>query len=307
MEENPDVGQTGDENSPGSDGKVGQEQIQGLLFGDKVSWQAIIYDLINTEQLNPWDIDLVLLTNKFLERVRGLEEANFFVSSKVLLAAALLLRIKSEILLNQDIPELDDILFGRKEDKKYEQERLELDEELPDLVPRTPLPRFRKVSLQELMNALGKAIQTETRRLKKVVVENQHEMETQVALPKNTINIRDQIKEIYQKLRSVFSDREHRLAFSELAGEGNDEKIATFYPLLHLDNQHRVVLEQEGHFEEIWIWLKSIYDKTYKEELERLRKEVEIAMEEDFLELDEEQKERAEQLEDEFENPIGEE
>jgi len=42
--------------------KVGQEQIHGLLFSDKLSWQAIIYDLINSEQLDPWDIDICLLS-----------------------------------------------------------------------------------------------------------------------------------------------------------------------------------------------------------------------------------------------------
>ena len=130
--------------------KVGQEQIHGLLFGDKLSWQALIYDLINTERLNPWDIDISLLANKYLEKVKLLEEANFFVSSKVLLAAALLLRMKSEILLDHHIPFLDAILYGRKEEgKKYVQERIELDEEMPDLIPRTPLPRTRKVSLEE--------------------------------------------------------------------------------------------------------------------------------------------------------------
>ena len=91
--------------------KVGQEQLHGLLFGDTVSWQAIVYDLINTEQLDPWDVDISLLANRYLEKVRLLEEANFFVSSKVLLAAALLLRIKSEIVLNDYIPAMDEILI----------------------------------------------------------------------------------------------------------------------------------------------------------------------------------------------------
>jgi len=149
--------------------KVGQEQIHGLLFGEQLSWQQIIYDLINSEQLDPWDIDLALLTNKYLERVREMEEADLFVSSKVLFAVALLLRIKSEILLNHYIPSLDAILFGKEEEKKYVQERIELEEEVPGLVLRTPLPRFRKVSLQELMAALSKAVKTENRRIKKAI------------------------------------------------------------------------------------------------------------------------------------------
>ena len=91
-----------------------QEQIHDLLFNKEVSWQNILYDLINTEQLIPWDIDISLLANKYLEKIQKLEEQSFFISSKVLLAAALLLRIKSEILLNEYIKSIDDIHYGKK-------------------------------------------------------------------------------------------------------------------------------------------------------------------------------------------------
>jgi len=222
-------------------GEVGQEQIHNLLFGEKLSWQAIIYDLINTEQLDPWNIDLTLLSSKYLERVRELEEANFFVSSKVLLAASLFLRIKSEILLNEDIKGLDDILFGRKEEKRYEQERIELDEEIPELIPRTPLPRFRKVSLQELMSALEKAVQTENRRIRRVVVDRQRQMETGISLPKKTINLKDKITYVYGKLKTAFSKRDERMAFSELGKMNSEEKLAVFVSLLHLDSQHKIL------------------------------------------------------------------
>lgn len=274
-------------------GKVGQEQVHNLLFGEQLSWQAIIYDLINSEQLNPWDIDLAVLANKYLEKVRQLEEANFFVSSKVLLAAALLLRIKSEILLNREIPSLDEILFGKEEKKEYKQERIELDEEIPELVARTPLPRFRKVSLQELLAALGKAIKTENRRIQRVVRDRQHEIEAGIALPKNRINIRDEIKKVYSKLVEMFKGREHKIAFSEFASGGRSEKIASFVPLLHLDNQHKVWLEQEGTFEEIWIWLKEMYEKQHAEILEKMRQEVE----QEIKEMSQEEKKRAEDIE----------
>ena len=255
--------------------KVGQEQIHGLLFGERLSWQAIIYDLINSEQLDPWDIDISLLSNKYLEKVKDLEEHNFFVSSKVLLAASLLLRIKSEILLNYDLKGLDDILFGRKEGKKYTQERIELEDDIPELVPRTPLPRYKRVSLKELMAALGKAIRTENRRIKRVIVGKQQEMETFLSLPKKTINIRDQIRSMYKKLKGIFMNRDEKLAFSELSGKSKEEKIAAFIPLLHLDNQQKVMLEQDGHFEEIHIWLKSLYEKHHADDLAQMAKEVE--------------------------------
>ena len=284
--------------------RVGQEQVHDLLFSEKLSWQSIIYDLINTEQLDPWELDLVYLTNKFLERIRQLEESNFFISSKVLLAAALLLRMKAELLLDRDLQGLDDILFGKKEEKKYHQERIELDEDVPGLIPRTPLPRFRKVSLEELMQALGKAINTENRRIRKVVLLKQQEIETALALPKKRINIQDSIKNIYSRLLNIFLKRKEKLAFSELAGIGNEERIATFIPLLHLDSQQKVWLEQQGHLDEIWILLKELYEKQNSEILERMRKEVEEEMGKFELEMSDEQKERAENIEREYANPL---
>lgn len=278
--------------------RVGQEQIHGLLFGEQLSWQSIIYDLINSEQLDPWDIDISLLARKFLEKVKLLEEANFFVSSKVLMAAALLLRMKSELLIERDIQGLDDLLFGKKEEKKYFQERIELDEEIPELIVRTPLPRFKKVTLEELMKALGNALKTETRRIKRVVVAKQQEYETSLSLPKKGINLQDSIKNVHDKVNEIFSNRSDKLGFTELAGLDREERIATFIPLLHLDNQKKLWLEQEKHFHEIWILLKSMYEEKNKEELDKIKKEIEEELEkiEELEELEEGEDALAEDL-----------
>ena len=45
---------------------VKQDQIHDLLFSRELGWQEIIYDLINTEQLDAWDIDIIILSNKYL-------------------------------------------------------------------------------------------------------------------------------------------------------------------------------------------------------------------------------------------------
>ena len=101
-----------------------QEQIHNILFNREIGWQEIVYDLINTEQLDPWNINIIILSNKYLERIQELEEDNFFISSKVLLAAALFLRIKSEILLNKYIRSIDEILFGNKQEVRKPLERM---------------------------------------------------------------------------------------------------------------------------------------------------------------------------------------
>ncbi|MSS74233.1 hypothetical protein EXS72_01180 [Candidatus Pacearchaeota archaeon] len=266
--------------------RVGQEQVQDMLFNDDLGWQALIYDLINSEQLDPWDIDISILAQKYLSKIRELEEANFVISSKVLLAASLLLRLKSEILINRDLQLLDEAAYGKKEVKVYSQERIDLDEDIPGLVLRTPLPRHKRVTLQELIKALSQAISTENRRIKRVLVMKQHELEAHISLPRRLFNLQDKISEIYSKLKSVFSKSDERIAFSQLSSMNSEDKLMTFISLLHLDNQQKIWLEQDGHFEEIWILLKEIYENKNKDLLEKLKNEV------DALELQHESEAR---------------
>lgn len=247
-----------------SEPTIRQQQVHDILFNREIGWQEIIYDLINTEQLDPWDINITILTEKYLETVQKLEEADFFISSKVLLAASLLLRIKSEILLNKYIKSIDEILFGKKEEiARKGLERIELDEEIPSLIPRSPIPRYKKVTLRELIESLNKAIITENRRIKKEIVNKNALRESSISLPKRTISIKDKIKEIFDRLSDHFSKKENKkISFSDFVGVEREKKIEHFSPLLHLENQQKVWLEQEKHFEEIHIWMR----KTYVEE-----------------------------------------
>lgn len=227
-----------------------------MLLSKELSWQEIIYDLIQSEQLDPWDMDITLLASKYLDKIRELEEANFLVSSKVLLAASILLRIKSELLLSRYIKTLDEILFGKKEEtRKYE--RIFLDEEIPELLPKTPLPRLKKVTLQELMQSLERAITTEHRRIRKEISLRNAGRNINFILPRVKINIRERIMQVYGRIKEFFRQKpDEKLTYTMLTGTEREERIATFLPLLHLDNQGKVFLSQEKHFEEIYILLQ---------------------------------------------------
>lgn len=248
---------------------VKQEQIHKLLFNREIGWQEIIHDLINSEQLDPWDINIVVLTDKYLERIHELEEADFFISSKVLLAAALLLRIKAEFLLKRHIKSIDEILFEKNSDADrtkimFEKNvfNIDFDEQAPELIPRSPIPRFRKVTLQELMESLSKAVKTENRRINKEIVKNRSLYETSFSLPRKKISIKDKIKEIYEKLVHHFKEEERKkIPFTEFSSTDKEEKIITFAGLLHLDHQKKVWLEQEKHFDDFYIWLAETYLK----------------------------------------------
>ncbi len=240
-----------------------QQQVHDILFNREIGWQEIIYDLINTEQLDPWDVNITILTEKYMEIVLKLEEADFFVSSKVLLAASLLLRIKSEILLNKYIKSIDEILFGSKEVITSKSlERIELDEEIPNLIPRSPMPRFKKVTLKELIESLNKAIITENRRIKKEVIKKNALRETSISLPNmKTISIKDKINEIFNRLTNHLADpnKKKKITYTEFAGSEKEKRISHFSPLLHLENQRKIWMQQEKPFDEIHIWMRKTF------------------------------------------------
>jgi len=252
---------------------VSQEQVHDLLFGKEVSWQEIIYDLIHTEQLDPWDVDIILLSNLFLEKIQEFEETDFFISSKVLLAASLLLRIKSEFLLNHYVRSIDDILFGNKEEKKSSSfERIELDEGIPELIPKSPMPRFKKVTLQELINSLDKAIATENRRIRKEIVNRNALRETGISLPKKKFSIKDRMNLMQERLFGIFK-KEKKVLFHEFAGTEKEKRLDHFGPLLQLENNGRIWMHQEEHFGDIHIWEKSVFIEHNGDPFAELREE----------------------------------
>ncbi len=286
-----------------------QEQIHDILFNREIGWKEIIYDLINTEQLDPWDINIVVLTDKYLNKIRELEEADFFVSGKVLLAASLLLRIKSEILLNKYIKSVDEILFGDKnKDLRADLQTGQVFEifdkdEIPELIPKSPMPRLRRVTLQEIMDSLNKAISTENRRIKRKIIEKDRLRQTSFSLPKRKFSIKDKIKEIYGKLLKHLKEEEKKkkISFTEFVGKDKEERIISFSSLLHLDYQKKVWLDQEKHFEEFYIWLKEVYFRHNPDPFLELKEEVEKKTQE----LDEEKKKRSEKINKDFQNPLG--
>jgi len=237
--------------------RITSSQFYDLIVGEEFSWQVIIYDLVKTEQLDPWDIDLVVLAQKYHQVIEQMEEADFNVSSKVLLACALLLRLKSEVLLNKYIPNLDELLYGKQENKKYEMERIFIDEnELPTLVPRTPMPRHRKVTLNELIGALNKAIETENRRIRREIRQKRAEKSALVVMPNgNKMPLKSMIKIIFQKIRAFLNEPERvKMKYHELAPT-REEKIDSFVPVLHLSNDEKLYLEQPQHFGDIHLML----------------------------------------------------
>jgi chromatin segregation and condensation protein Rec8/ScpA/Scc1 (kleisin family) len=98
---------------------------------------------------------------------------------------------------------------------------------------------------------------TEHRRIKKEVQIRHALTRFDMYLPKQRVNIREKIKEVYGKIKTFFVGKEiQKMTYSELAGT-KEEKLGSFMPILHLDSQEKILLEQLKHFDEIYIYLKS--------------------------------------------------
>ncbi len=230
-----------------------QDQIYNMLLQkDEVTWQSLIYDLVRTEQLDPWNIDISMLTQRYMETVQKMREHSLFISGKVLLASAILLKIKSYKLVDEYIADLDNQLFPHEEDVFSEDDDPVKDYikyEAPNLLVKTPQQRKRQLTLNDLMKALENALEVETRRNRKVF----DRVIAEAVIPERPIDISELIHNVYEKIKSWFASKE-RLTFAELVGsEKKADKIFTFIPLLHLDSQQKVDLKQEKNFGEIEI------------------------------------------------------
>jgi len=232
-----------------------EEKIYTLLTSkDQVTWQTIIYELIKTEELDPWNIDISKLTKKYLEAIKKLQEHNFFISGKVILASSILLRIKSDKLLTEYIAEFDNQLFPPEEDLLEEQEedyKHMLKQGIPKLLVKTPQVRKKQITLKDLMGALEKALEVdERRRIKRIYEEPLIE---EAVMPSKKVNITDLIKVVYEKIINIFARKKPILFTDLLDGGKKEDKVSTFIPLLHLTTQKKIDLDQEKPFGDIKI------------------------------------------------------
>jgi len=231
-----------------------QDQIFNMLMQrDELTWQNIIYDLVKSEEMNPWDIDVSILSKKYLDTIKQLKEHNFFISGKIILASAILLKIKSNKLVEEDLVGLDSLLYPQ-DDLDMENPEDFLDpkslrvKEVPSLAIKTPQTRKRKVSINDLMQALNKALEVDQRRIRKRIEEKRVAIPE---IPEKKIDITKIIKDIYSKIQMFFKKKEKVTFKTLLPSENKEDKIVTFIPLLHLANQNKITLEQEEHFGDI--------------------------------------------------------
>ncbi len=208
------------------------------------TWRELLVELIEKERIDPWAIDLARIVDSYISVVKQMRVLDLRVPASIMLAASILLRMKSESLS----------VFAPEHEIVEEQTAGgRVIPEVPALVPRARLQPGRKVSLQELMDALGDAIKMTEKRAFMV-----SERSTPLTMPIIKEDIDKKISATYMLIRSN-ADREGMVSFSQLSrnfGSVTEIVIDLFVPMLFLAHRNRVALMQDEFFNDILMKLK---------------------------------------------------
>lgn len=211
--------------------------VEQILQSER-AWEFILLDIVKSEEIDPWDIDITKLTSTYLERIRKMKELDLRIPARIVLAAAILLRMQSETLsLTKSDEDMFDELFGGGEEPPAE-----VPEQVPMLDLRMTRKPLRKITLSDLISTLETALEKSQR---------ERAIPYQVALHLPEVDISEMITTLYNK---IYNRPEERIPFSSLVPKKTaSSAVDTFLPLLHLANEQKVDLEQEGIFEELFV------------------------------------------------------
>jgi len=223
----------------------------------------ILVQLAKRGEIDPWNIDIVEVTDKFLRMVEEMEVMDLRISGRTLHYAAILLRMKSEYLVEDDIDndeiEDEDDFFDDFNVNDYS-------------MPHPPIRRksTRPVTLNELIEELNKAeMVSDKRRIRKEnMVRRRVNITTEDVMEMaHDENIESSMVLVRELLDDMFKNKDI-ISFSDLLGVSPD-KVITFISLLFLANRRDIWLEQEALFGELYIrrWSSDLINNEIADEI----------------------------------------
>ena len=138
-----------------------------MLESEEVSWRDILHEVL--KGMDPWDIDIVELATRYKGRIDQMEQMNFRIPGTVILVCAVLLRMKADIMAPKDDSFVDlsnalDFIFNGD----YPVAALfDGDTEPYPIMIKPARTITRRVSADELIEAIQDALQEKTKRIEK--------------------------------------------------------------------------------------------------------------------------------------------
>lgn len=220
-------------------------QLESMV--SKPTWKDILLDLIASDSIDPWNIDLVGLADAFIRRVREMERMDFILQANVILAAAILLKYKSNYLR---------MLSYQSDLEQFIPGGVVVDaaavEELPELTLASRIPPRRQITLDELVSEMERIIRYED-------AERPHIPRGAIV---ETLDLELQQGDVEQDMRQLLlrirenTDTEGWSMFSRLvSGYEPRAVVYSLVCLLHLVQMEAIDIRQDELFGEIFIKL----------------------------------------------------
>ena len=213
-------------------------------FVKSATWRELLVELVESEKLDPWDIDIVKVVDSYVKAVRKMQVMDLHIPANIILAASILLRMKSDTINMLQVDTMSE------PDEEPQATRILPD--VPALMPRLRLQPRRKVTLNELMDALNDAIKINEQR--EFITRSRTEP-ISITISKDDID--EKVNVTYALVKNN-ADKEGMATFAALSkGFSSIEGILLnlFVPLLFLAQRGDVLLMQDEFFNEIFVKL----------------------------------------------------
>ena len=228
----------------------------------------ILVDMAKTGKIEPWNIDIVDVTDKFLHELVEMKANNLRLTGRTLFFAAVLLRLKSDILEGIDpLAEASEELemleeYGDDFDSPDQSLNINNVISLDEVLARRTsvrLQRQRVVTLKDLIKQLEFYERIDKRRSLKNAQERAKRRVKSYAdfTPDDIIDmahdeyIEDGVEKLHCILLKLF-ETDEKIELSELNQTGMD-KIATYIALLFLASRSRIDLVQDEFYSDLYI------------------------------------------------------
>jgi segregation and condensation protein A len=226
----------------------------------------ILVDMAKTGKIDPWNIDIVDITDKYLQQLVEMKSNNLKFTGRTLFFAAVLLRLKSDVLEGIDpLASMDEADIALEEaDEGFDPDSINTNNviSLEDVLARRSsvrLNRQRVVTLSDLIKQLEFYEKIEKKRSLINAQERAQRRAKSYAdfTPDDILEmaheeyVEDEINNLHNILLRLFETNE-KIELSELNETGMD-KITTYITLLFLAARSRIELVQEEFYSDLYI------------------------------------------------------
>lgn len=225
------------------------------------TWKEFLTDLVASHQMDPWDIDISSVADAYLKKVKEMQSMDLRLPANVILACSLLLKMKSQtISFEEEIEEQQEYVEGFSQTPTY------LNESIPNLLYRQNMPRKRKVTLQELLQAVDEVVRDVPKQ--QITINTPRELKIEI----QRADMHELMQFVFEQLKTM-ADNDGLILFSQLVKEGYENtkieqtpfkkqfdsqaEALTLYllPVLHLVQDQKVFAWQDEQVSDIFIKL----------------------------------------------------